>query len=175
MNAKVTVSQDPSQPTLGAVTVVHLSGRLDVESAAAFSEGCMRGLINRRVVFDFRQMGFVGSTGLLTFLETLQKFATVNTESCKFSAVGSEFQKLFAATPLQTIPVYETAELATTAYLHPDRVVPCVSSMPFAPVAVAHSATAVPSNHDLSNSPQAPAQAGASSFGYLNLRHQDEI
>ena len=103
----------------GGVIVVQLSGRVDVETAEPFRKVCLNRLRGARVVFDFSQLSFVGSSGILPFLETLQSFAESNSHRFKLSGVGSEFRRVFAATPLQTIEIYETSQQAIGAYLNP--------------------------------------------------------
>lgn len=101
------------------VVVVQLSGRVDVETAVPFREACLKRLMNERVVFDFRTLSFVGSSGILPFLQTLQEFAARNKSPFKFSGVGIEFKKVFAATPLNVIEIFETPAQAVDAILNP--------------------------------------------------------
>lgn len=108
------------------VVVVHLSGRVDVETAVPFRDACLNRLAGQRVVFDFKALSFVGSSGILPFLETMQAFNTANPGNTKFSGVGSEFKKVFAATPLSVIEIHETASSAVGAFLNP-QVQPVVS------------------------------------------------
>ncbi len=101
------------------VVVVHLSGRVDVETAVPFRDACLNRLAGQRVVFDFKALSFVGSSGILPFLETMQAFNIANPGNTKFSGVGSEFKKVFAATPLCVIEVLETASAGVNAFLNP--------------------------------------------------------
>lgn len=103
----------------GDVVVVHLLGRVDVETATPFREACLQKLSGQKVVFDFTRLSFVGSSGILPFLETLTQFHGVNPAGLKFSAVSSEFQKVFASTPLQSVQIYESAPMASQSYSNP--------------------------------------------------------
>jgi anti-anti-sigma factor len=103
----------------GDVVVVQLSGRVDVETAEPFREACLKKLAGQKVVFDFQRLGFVGSSGILPFLETMQRFVEAHPENLKFSNVGSEFRKVFAATPLNIVKVYETSQAAALSYANP--------------------------------------------------------
>lgn len=103
----------------GEVVVVHLSGRLDVETAEPFREACLKRLFGQKVVFDLRELSFVGSSGILPWLETMQSFAARNAHAFKLSGVSSEFRRVFSATPLATIEVYDSEAHAVQAFLNP--------------------------------------------------------
>lgn len=103
----------------GDVVVVQLSGRVDIETAEPFRAACTSRFSGKNVVFDFAKLGFVGSSGILPFLETMQKFHDAHPEKLKFSSVGSEFRRVFAATPLNTVKVYESYNLAAQSYSNP--------------------------------------------------------
>ncbi len=101
------------------VLVVALSGRVDVETAEPFRAACARELRGHKIIFDFSSLAFVGSQGLLPFLETLQNFYDSCGGDFKFSGVGTDFRKLFAATPLNVVPIFETVDGATAAFYLP--------------------------------------------------------
>jgi anti-anti-sigma factor len=101
------------------VLVVRLSGRVDIETARLFRHACAHRLTGKKVVFDFRDLSFVGSSGILPFLESMQEFASSNEHAFKLSGVGVEFKKIFAATPLCVIDIFDTDSQAVSAYLNP--------------------------------------------------------
>jgi anti-anti-sigma factor len=103
----------------GDIVIVHLSGRVDVETAEIFRTACLSRLRGSKVIFDFSSLSFVGSSGILPFLETMKAFADSNPYRFKLSGLGSEFRKVFAATPLQTIEIYDNNKQAVSAYLNP--------------------------------------------------------
>ncbi|MCM2282744.1 MAG: STAS domain-containing protein, partial [Bdellovibrionaceae bacterium] len=110
MQAKVT--------QVGDWVVVHLIGRLDVETAGPFRQACLSQLTDKKVIFNFRHLSFVGSSGILPFLETMQDFMRTNRHGMRFCGVGSEFRKVLSATSLQTIEVFENETLAATGFGH---------------------------------------------------------
>lgn len=112
------------------IVIVHLSGRVDVETAEPFRDACLKHLLKERVVFDFKHLSFVGSSGILPFLETMQEFATRNSHGFKFSGVGSEFRKVFAATPLNTVEIFDNDYLAAQAFLFPRQAQVVVAPVP---------------------------------------------
>lgn len=103
----------------GEWVVVHLMGRLDVETAGPFRQACLSQLVDKKVIFNFRDLSFVGSSGILPFLETMQDFMKTNRRGLRFCGVGSEFQKVLSATSLHVIEVFDS-EVAAAAKA-PDR------------------------------------------------------
>lgn len=103
--------------TEGEVVIVHLLGRVDMESADGFRRVCLEKFAHSKVVFNFQSLSFVGSSGILPFLETMQAFKKANTKGFKFSNVGTEFRRLFAATPLHDILIFENFQLASRSFI----------------------------------------------------------
>ncbi len=101
----------------GECVIVHLIGRLDVETAGPFRRACLELLTDKKVIFDFKNLSFVGSSGILSFLETMQDFMKTNPKGLKFSNVGSEFRKILAATSLGAIEIFDNETQAARAFL----------------------------------------------------------
>ena len=101
----------------GEVVVVHLLGRIDMESADGFRRVCLEKFAQSQVVFNFADLSFVGSSGILPFLETMNAFKKANTRGFKFSNVGIEFRRLFAATPLHDVLIFENFQLASRSFI----------------------------------------------------------
>jgi anti-anti-sigma factor len=118
----------------GEIVVVYLSGRVDVETAEPFREACLNQLVSVKVVFDFKHLSFVGSSGLLPFLETIQEFAGRNANGFKFCGVGSEFRRVFSSTALSEVQIFDSDVQAVQAFLNPPVVVPqAVEAVPVQP------------------------------------------
>lgn len=114
------LSMQAKVKTQNEITIVSLLGRVDVETAEMFRAACMRELKGKRIVFDFAGLSFVGSQGILPFLEALQAF--YEQANFKFSAVGLEFRKVFSATPLSVVEIYDNAEIAALSFYMPTKV-----------------------------------------------------
>ena len=116
------------------ICVVYLSGRVDVETAEPFRAACLREFKGKRIVFDFSSLSFVGSQGLLPFLETLQSFHDMSPGSFKFSGVGVEFRKLFSATPLHVVEIYDHVDQGVMAFyiLAAPVISPAIQAVPLA-------------------------------------------
>lgn len=103
----------------GDVLIVRFTGRIDVESAAPFRQACATHLKGRKVVFDFNALNFVGSSGILPFLEAMEDFARANPNGIKLSGIGVEFGRILSATELQRIEQWEKPSDAVFSYRHP--------------------------------------------------------
>ncbi len=101
----------------GEITVVHLSGHIDYESADKFKDSCLKALNNQKVVFNLENLSFVGSSGITPFLETMITLSESNKNIMKFCRVGSEFRKIFASGALKDIEICEDVETAKSAVL----------------------------------------------------------
>lgn len=109
MQAQVAIEQD--------VVVVRLSGYLDFETAEPFRKVCFKQLMGRKVVFDFRSLGFVGSSGILPFVEIFREFAEKNPAGFKLCGMSPEFRHIFSTVPMKSIEIYEDANQAVNAFI----------------------------------------------------------
>lgn len=114
----------------GDVAIVYLAGYLDFESSSAFRHLCLGQLMNRKVVFDFKNLRFVGSCGISSFLETFRDYTEQSPHRPRFSAVGSEFRRLFMASQLVWAEIFENEQDAAVAFQRPD-VVPAALAQGF--------------------------------------------
>jgi anti-sigma B factor antagonist len=100
----------------GDITVVDLSGRLDFESAEPFRETCHDLLSNSKVVFNLKDLSFVGSSGIGSFVNTLRDFSQNNPMAPRFCYVRTEFQKLFTANNDKDFKIFEDEETAIGSF-----------------------------------------------------------
>lgn len=105
--------------TRNKIVIVALSGRVDVETAEPFHAVCTREFSGQRLVFDFSDLSFVGSQGMLPFLKVFQAFYEKSPGSFKFSGMGVEFRRLFSATALNVVELYETIDGAVASFASP--------------------------------------------------------
>ncbi|MEM7647515.1 MAG: STAS domain-containing protein [Pseudomonadota bacterium] len=96
------------------VVVVNLSGRINMEYTGPFRDACLKDIAQRanKIVFDLRDLNFVGSNGIMPFVRTLNDLANKHQKELRFCQVGSEFQKVFAASPLAGIQIFESQDHA---------------------------------------------------------------
>lgn len=108
----------------GEIVVVELKGRLNHEMSGTFRKTCLERLLSEKVVFDLRNLNFVGSLGLKDFVDTLDHMAQHSQTGVRFSGVSSEFRRLFEATGIPSLNIYENAEKAVQSF----SVLPAVSA-----------------------------------------------
>lgn len=100
----------------GDVTVVELSGKLDFETAEPFRETCQDVLLNNKVVFNLKDLNFVGSSGIGVFVNTLKEFTQKNPVPPKFCNVKSEFRKIFISSEDPSFQVFEDEKTAVKSF-----------------------------------------------------------
>jgi anti-anti-sigma factor len=100
----------------GDVVVVHLKGRVDYESVEPFRSHCVRHLSREKVVFNLSELAFVGSIGITDFVQTITQLSQANESGIKFAAVGNEFRRIFEASPMQRLEIYESTDRALLAF-----------------------------------------------------------
>jgi anti-anti-sigma factor len=79
------------------VTVVNLAGFIDYESIHPFKQVYSKYLQLRspkKVLFNMRDLRFVGSSGIGNFLRTLQKFNS-DIPNVRYCNVRTEFKRMF--------------------------------------------------------------------------------
>ena len=99
----------------GQVLVVELNGRLDFETAAPFRRTCLERLVTEKVVFDLRNLNFVGSLGLKDFVTTFEDMKRTSA-NVKFCGLGVEFRRLFEASGIQSHVMFDNQEKAVQSF-----------------------------------------------------------
>lgn len=100
----------------GDVVVVHLKGRVDYESTEPFRQHCARHLVSEKVIFNFELLNFVGSVGITDFVTTIVTLAATNANGLKFAAVGNEFRRIFEASDIKLLQIFDTTGRALQSY-----------------------------------------------------------
>ena len=98
----------------GGVIVVHLKGEVDLDSSEPFYETCMRKLPQKNIVFNLKDLNFVGSNGLSSFLNTVKDLGKC--AQLKFCCVGSEFRRMLATGDIQDHHIFEDERSATLSF-----------------------------------------------------------
>lgn len=108
----------------GDVLLISLKGFMNFETTEHFRKACLSNFMNRPVIFDLKELNFVGSSGLTDFVQVLKEFKNKSNQPTKFCGLSQEFRRLFWATELQNIELYEDVYLAHASFSQP------VSAMP---------------------------------------------
>jgi anti-anti-sigma factor len=104
MKAKLSVKED--------VVVVNLSGRINMEYTDIFHQACLNEIGSRgnKIIFNLKELSFVGSNGIMPFVNALTALAQKDGKQLRFCGVGSEFKKVFAASPLSAIAILDSLD-----------------------------------------------------------------
>ncbi len=96
------------------VMIVNLSGRINMEYTEVFREACLKqiGTRSNKIIFNLKELSFVGSNGIMPFVGALTTLAQGQNKQIRFCGVGSEFKKIFAASPLATIQILDDTDKA---------------------------------------------------------------
>jgi anti-anti-sigma factor len=89
------------------ITVVKLKGFLDFEIAETFRKNCLENLSGYKVIFNLRELSFVGSSGITPFVEMLSQFSKSNNVRPKFCEMTSEFRRLFLSSQINDYEIFE--------------------------------------------------------------------
>lgn len=74
--------------------VMSFTGFLDFESVGQFSEVMNKLSLSKKLVFDFKDLEFVGSSGITSFIDTIDKIYQKHEGQIKLAGVGSDFRKI---------------------------------------------------------------------------------
>ncbi len=98
------------------ILVVHLMGRIGLDSVETFRQTCLTQLLGERLVFNFSELSFVGSMGVSAFLETLGALGSKNPHALRLCHVGGEYRRMLMVRNFPGVEVYETLDLAKQSF-----------------------------------------------------------
>lgn len=78
----------------GEVTVVHVSGRLDINQNHPFRQACLAEFARKKVVFNLSDLSFVGSTGIQSFFQIIEDLYQANSQKVRVVGLNQDFQRL---------------------------------------------------------------------------------
>ena len=105
---------------LGAVTVVHVSGKLNLEKNMSFREACLRSLSNQKIVFSLRNLQFVGSSGIQSFFRTLSEIHRKTSCEVKVADVNPDFLRILQYAALPDLEIMPSLEMAVNRFSSPE-------------------------------------------------------
>ena len=97
------------------ITVITITGNLDIEVTQPFKKACLDHLTQKKVVFNMQKTHFVGSTGVQPFIETIKSLSTENQHGLKLVGLQPEFKRIFQNLDLAKLEFHdsETAALGS--------------------------------------------------------------
>lgn len=100
----------------GDITVVALSGRMEIEKAQAFKAACLRNFPNRKIVFCMRNLSFVGSSGIQSLFSALSDLNSSNKMNAKIAGLNQDFTRLFQFSECPNLELHENVETAIQSF-----------------------------------------------------------
>lgn len=104
---------------IDGVFVIGLKGRLNYEWVDAFRSKYLSRFQSEKIVFNLSQLSFVGSNGINEFVAALRDLFVEPSTKIKLCGVANEFQRVFSASPLKDIEIYEDNKQACQAFMNP--------------------------------------------------------
>lgn len=98
------------------IVIVNLSGRLDYESADKFCKICLSDIVRSKVVFNLSDLKFIGSNGVLPFVQAISSLSLQTKSGLKLCSVSVEFKKLFESSTIGNLEFYESLESACGSF-----------------------------------------------------------
>lgn len=100
----------------GEITVVSLSGRIEIEKTQAFRQACLTNFADRKVVFCMRNLNFVGSSGIQNFFGILNQLNHERKLNVKIAGLNPDFQRLFQFSACSDLELHADVEGAIQSF-----------------------------------------------------------
>ncbi len=100
----------------GEVFVIYLRGKVEFDSTEPFRNTVLSHLKNQKVVFNMENLNFVGSNGITPFIETMVELCNSRDSNVHFCNLSSEFQRIFEASSIQALKVFENESVAKSSF-----------------------------------------------------------
>lgn len=100
----------------GDITIVSLSGRIDIEKTQSFKTACLQNFADKKVVFCMKGLNFVGSTGIQSFFGILNELNTAKKMDVKVASLNPDFQRLLSFSACSNLEVHESIENAMLSW-----------------------------------------------------------
>lgn len=115
----------------GEIFVVYLRGQLDYDTALPFRQTCLNHLVREKVVFNLAELNFVGSKGIVDFIETMVQLSQKTVQGIRFCRVSCEFRRILESSDVKDLQIFDDEMSAKSSFYRP--VVPLVPASPFSP------------------------------------------
>jgi anti-anti-sigma factor len=100
----------------GDITIISLSGRIEVEKTQFFRKACEDSFQNKKVVFCMKNLSFVGSSGIQNFFGTISELNTRPNFNIKIAGLNPDFQRLFNFSACGHLEMHESIEGALQSF-----------------------------------------------------------
>lgn len=101
----------------GDITFLEFQGKLNFEDTAQLHDDIGTLLkMNRQVVIDFNDLDFIGSSGIVGFLQTIRDVGVAHGRMPRFCNVGKEFRRMLDSLKFQPESILEDRKAATASF-----------------------------------------------------------
>lgn len=100
----------------GEITIISLSGRIEIEKTQTFKNACLQSLSSKKVVFCMKNLSFVGSSGIQSFFNVLNELNSTQKMNAKIAGLNQDFQRLFNFSECSSLEVHENIEGALQSF-----------------------------------------------------------
>ncbi len=100
----------------GDISVVSLSGRIEIEKAQFFKNACLEKFKNKNIVFCMKSLSFVGSSGIQSFFGILNELNVSKKMNVKISGLSPDFRRLLQFTECSSLEVHEDIDGALKSF-----------------------------------------------------------
>ena len=100
----------------GDITIVSLSGRIEIEKTLSFKKACLQNFSDKKVVFCLKNLNFVGSSGIQNFFSILNDLNTSQKLQVKIAGLSPDFQRLFSFSHCASLEMHESIEGAVQSF-----------------------------------------------------------
>lgn len=100
----------------GEISVVSLSGRLEMEKAQQFKKACLQNFQDKNIVFCVKSLNFVGSSGIQSFFSILNELNASKKMNLKITGLSPDFQRLLQFSDCANLEVHEDIDRAVKSF-----------------------------------------------------------
>lgn len=100
----------------GEITILSLSGRIEIEKTQNFRKVCEQKFKNKKVVFCMKNLNFVGSSGIQNFFSAIDQLNTDPQFNVKIAGLNPDFQRIFNFSACANLQMHESIEGALQSF-----------------------------------------------------------
>ncbi|MGZ3772309.1 MAG: STAS domain-containing protein [Pseudobdellovibrionaceae bacterium] len=100
----------------GDISVVSLSGRIELEKNQVFKSACLQKFSDKKVVFCMKNLNFVGSSGIQNFFSVLADLNSTHKVNVKIAGLAPDFKRIYNFSDCKNLEVYENIEGALQSF-----------------------------------------------------------
>ncbi len=104
------------EPLPNDIIIIHLKDFLNFETSIIFEKDYLSTAFSKRVVFNFAKLQFVGSCGLVAFVQALNRFCQNHQPRPRFACASAEFVKLMDVNGFGSEDFYDCIDSAIRSY-----------------------------------------------------------